>query len=266
MAPRKSNLRKGRKRQPLRAKKQTVSQAVKKYVNRIVHVDQENKSLNFQAQTTFGNVLQSTNMNMYPILPYTGYGTCPQGITQGGRIGNEIKIRKIMLRYVIYPTGYSATTNPFPRPMEIDMFLGYTKQQPGTLPGTVDIGYLFQAGSSSFGPSGNLGDLVSTPNKDYWTIAKRWQHKVGFSDYAGTGGAAAIQYSANNDFKMNVVRRLDITKHCIKTLKFNDGNNTHQGRNLFFFYQAVSANGDTITSSVFPTTMQYWIDITYEDA
>lgn len=269
MAYRKRPLRKLKKRAPRRAKTQKVSLAVKQYVKRTMHVDQENKTANFSPSgVKFGNVLNSTNMNMVPLLPYTGYNTIGQSITAGGRIGNEIKIRKIMLNYVLRPLPYSSTSpgNPFPAPVEVDMFLGFIKQAPGLLPGTVNIGFLFQAGSSSIGPSGLLNDLIADVNKDYWNIKKRWRHKLGFANYGGTGTSADSQAYANNDFKLNIVKKLDITKLCPKTFKFNDGNNTLQGNNLFMFYQCVYANGVTATSATQMAHLDYWVNITYEDA
>ena len=243
-----------------------VSSAVKLYVNRTIHRDQENKSANFNFNVDFGNILQNTTMNMVPLLPYLGYGSIPQGITQGSRIGNEIKIRKLMLNYVLHPTAYNATTNPFPAPIELDMFLGYVKIEPGILPGLSDLGNLFQAGSVSFPPVGGLNDLVSTVNTDYWHISKRWRHKIGYSNYSGTGSNPVPNYYTNNDFKLNVVKKLDITKFVSKTLKFNDSNNTLQGKNLFFFYQAVNAQGTLNTSGMTPCRIDYWVDIQYEDS
>lgn len=243
-----------------------VSLAVKKYIKKVIHTDQENKIINTNYSANFGTVLQSTNMNMYPMLPYVGYSTIPQGILQNNRIGNEVKVRKVMLKYVLRPVAYDSGINPFPAPAEVDMFLGYTKQSSGFLPGTVDIGYLFQQGSGSAAPSGNLGDLIQDVNTDYWTIKKRWRHKIGAAAYTGTGGNAANQYASNNDFKFNVVNKMDITKFCPKTLKFNDNTSSIQGRNLFLFYQAVSATGNILGASNRFISIDFWLDLTYEDA
>lgn len=247
-------------------RKSGVSLAVKKYVSRTIHRDQENKQTNIQTSDNFGSITENSAMNMYPVMPYIGYSTISQGVTQNTRIGNEIKIRKVMLKYVIYPNAYNVTTNTSPIPMEIDMFLGYVKQTPGYIPQAIDIQSLFQSGSTSFTPTGNLTDLIAQPNNDYWCIKKRWGHKVGFSTATGTGSVAGHQYFANNDFKYNVVRKMDITKFCPKTLKFNDSLNTLQGKGLFFFYQAVRADGLGWASTQLPAHIDYWIDTIYEDA
>ena len=252
-----------------RARKPRVSSvplAIKQYVNRAIHVDQENKTMTVNYAGLFGNSTANPSLYSYPITPYTGYLTIPQGVGQNQRIGNEIKIRKVFLRYVLRPQGYNVDNNPFPAPCQIDMYLGRTRICPGDQPIAADFNNLFQSGSASLAPVGSLNDLVSNPNTDYFTIKKRWSHKLGYANYQGTGAINANQYFANNDFKLNVVKKLDITKLCPKTLKFNDTLNTVQGPGLFFWYQAVNAGGGVNGSTVLPAHITFWIDIQYEDA
>jgi len=249
------------------AKKTKVSVAVKKYVNRMIHVDQENKVANFNpAVVKIGSVANSTNLYMRPLLPYPSYNTISQGIGAGQRIGNEIKIRKAVLRYVLRPNPYNVDSNPFPAPVQVDMFLGRTRLCPGDQPISGDFVNLFQNGNSSIGPVGSLNDLIANPNGDYFTIKKRWSHKIGYNDYYGSGSIATQQYFANNDFKMNVIKKLNITKMMPKTIKFNDGTNTVQGPGLFLWYQCVSASGAVNGSTVLPAHLSFWLDIQYEDA
>lgn len=266
MPQRKRVMRKGKKRAPPRAKSQKVSLAVKRYVSRAIHVDQENKNMSVNYAGAFGSCIANPSMYSYPITPYTGYLTIGQGVNQAQRIGNEIKIRKVMLRYILRPTGYNVDSNPFPAPVHVDMFLGRTKICPGDQPIAADFNALFQNGSSSAPAVGSLNDLVSATNKDYFDIKKRWSHKIGYGDYSGSGSIGSTQYFANNDFKLNVMKKLDITKHCPKTLKFNDATNTVQGPGLFLWYQAVNAGGGINASTVLPAHITFWIDIQYEDA
>jgi len=244
----------------------SVSAGVKKYVKTQLARNLENKCMNVNGGFSFGNILESADLNAYPMLPYTGYGTIAQGAGQGQRIGNEVRVKKLMLNYVLRPTPYSALTNPFPEPVEVDLFLGYVNQVPGFLPVPGDMTYLFQNGNSTAAPFGTLRDLISTVNKDYWTIKKRWRHKIGYSSANGTGSVANTQYSNNNDFKLNVVNKLDITKLVDKKLKFLDSANTLQGKNLFFFMEAVAAGGGQFSSTTLPCNIEFWVDLQYEDA
>jgi len=258
-------IRRKAKRAP-RRKTTGVSLAVKKYVKRTIATNVENKIVNFNQSLNFGSSDNNSTLYVYPILPYTGYGTIGQGITQGTRIGNQIKLRKVMLNYIIRPAPYDAVENTTPVPCEVEMYLGRVKSVPGELPNTADMGLLYQLGASTTGPSGDLSDVISDINTDYWLIKKRWRHKIGYSNNQGTGANNQFQFGANNDFKLNVVKKLNITKLCPPTLKFNDSNNTVQGPNLFFFYEAISATGASLAATQKPCHIDYWITIQYEDA
>jgi len=254
------------RRRVVRGRKFGVSSAVKKYVKRTLHVQLENKSVQINAGTGFGNVLQNTTMNAYPMCPLSGFWSIGQGVGSGARIGNQIKTRRCTLSYVLRANQYDAINNPAPIPCEVQLMLGYVKNTPSFAPAAVDINQLFQNGSSSAAPVGNLRDIVSVINTDYWVIKKRWLHKIGYSVSQGTGAQVIPQYYANNDFKLNVVKKMDITKMVPATYQFNDGGISPTSRNLFFMYQAVAASGEILPATRIPITIEYWIDYHYEDA
>ena len=243
-----------------------VSSAVRKYVKSSIHKQIENKSIQAQGALVFGSVVNDPTMHMYPMTPYPGYIQLSQGITQSTRVGNEVRVRKVLLKYVICPNPYSATTNTSPRPCEIQMWLGFVKNASGFLPQATDVDNLFQYNSSDTLPLGTLMDLNQQINKDFWTIKKYWTHKIGFSSSNGTGNVAGSQSFNNNDFKLNAVRRLDITKIYPKVLKFNDNTSQLQGQGLFLFFQAVPADGSTFAGTQTPVQIQFQVDIDYEDA
>jgi len=261
-APRKSQSRKrvaGRR-------KSSVSVGVKKYIKKAIHSSIENKCVQINFGNSFGNINESPDLNSYPMCPLSSYWTISQGTRQGERIGNQIKTRKVMLNYVLRPLPYSATSNPQPNPCEVQLMLGYVKNTPCFAPIAGDFAQLFQSGSSTSAPVGNLRDIISVINTDYWVIKKRWTHKVGYAASEGTGANPANQFQANNDFKLNHVKRLDITKHIPKTHIFNDGSAMTNTKNLFLMYYAVAADGGTYGANGLVANIEFWIDFHYEDA
>jgi len=255
-----------KKRSVVGSRKRSVSVGVKKYVKKQIHKNIENKKVQIQSGLSFGSVAEAPDFNPYPMLPQAGFWSIPGGVGQGGRIGNQCTIRKLTLSYVLFPKPYDVTTNPNPIPQEVDLYLGYVKSTPSTTPSNLDIAQLYQAGSGVAAPSGTLRDLCATVNTDYWTIKKRWRHKIGYSTNSGTGGNAGNAFYANNDFKYNVVNKIDITKFVPKQLLFNDSNNTVMHRNLFFMHQSLRADNNTTGATQLPMGMEFWIDIEYEDA
>lgn len=247
-------------------KSKNVSTAVKTYVKRALGKEIENKSVQINGGLNFGNVLESTDMNAYPMCPLNGFWSIPQGVGAGSRIGNQIKTRRATLSYVLRPIGYDVTINPFPRCTEVQLMLGYVKNTPCFQPAGVDIQQLFQGGSSVVPPVGSLRDIIATINTDYWVIKKRWTHKVGFSIIDGTGSAPTNQYYSNNDFKLNTVKKIDITKFVPATYQFNDSGVSPTSRNLFLMFQAVSATGEVMTATTLPCNIEFWVDYHYQDA
>lgn len=248
------------------SRRSSVSTKIKRYVKRQIHKNIETKKIFVQQGSAFGSVNNNTSMYMFPMLPQSGIWSIPLGVTQGNRVGNKIAIRKVVLRYTLNALAYDAVSNTSCMPCEVDMFLGNVKRYRGELPTSTDIGSLFDGGSTSYAPVASLIDLTSPINTDYWDIKKRWRHKVGNSDVTGSGAQAGAQYFANNDFKLNVVRTLNITKHCPKTVTFNDSNQNQQGPNLYFFYQAIFANNNVMNASQTPLRINYNVEVQYEDA
>jgi len=259
-----------RKRAPKRAKKlyrkSTVGLAVKSYVKRAIHANIENKRQSYNQIYAVGSYANSNTLYARPITPYTGYMVINQGLGQADRTGNRLKVVKAMLRYVAFPLSYDPGANPTPIPQEFQIILGYPKQTSGTIPSNAVIQQLFQVGNTSQPPQGDLGDLITPFNKDVWTIKKYIRHKIGNSAVEGTGSSTNSAYYANNDFKFNVVRSLDITSIYPKNINFNDAGVTHQGAGLYIMVQAINANGTTKSAAIQSLSFEFTVDLTYEDA
>lgn len=266
--PKKRGKRVYRKRTTKRTKPITkVAKVVKSYVKKEIARQAENKVINIQQAREFGSYLDSNTMNVFPMTPYPTLFPAPTlGTASNNRIGNQIRTRKVMLNYVLRPTVYSVANNPNPVPVHVQMYLGYVKQSSGVIPTSSEFNFFYNNGSSSFAPSATLADLISQENKDRFTILKKWTHRVAFANYAGSGGQLAWQTNANNDFKSSIVKKLDITKMYPKILKFDDANQAVQGRGLFLFYQAISANGNALAAGIRPVAIEFWVHLEFEDA
>jgi len=262
---------KNKRRKPLRKKNNkktgqpSVSLTIKKYVNTAIHKMAENKCVQIQGSRSFGTILQSPDLGVYPLAPLSTFWTIGQGVGQGQRIGNQLKTRRVMLNYVLRPNFYNATSNDQPLPQEVNMFLGYVKNTPSQLPIASDFSFLYQNGNTTSAPSGTVRDLISVINTDYWVIKKRWTHKIGYASNTGSGSIPQAAYLANNDFKMNVVKRMDITKYLPRTISFQDTAITSLQKNLFFFQQSIMATGNLGSAIQQPTNIDFWIDYQYED-
>jgi len=246
-------------------KKKPIATNIKNYIQKVISVKAENKITSFSASINFSGIAQSNSLNALPLTPYVGYLTLGQGVGQGQRIGNEVKVKKLHFNYSIVALPYNAVSNISPQPFIVKMTIGNVKQYQGVTPDAGDVYILYQLGSTTLPPTSTISDLLLDYNKDDWNIKKSWTHKIGYSSVSGTGSNAVNQYFANNDFNFNAIRKLDLTSMCNKTLKFNDALNTTSGAGLFVMMEAIPVIGGSFSLTQLVANITYNIIIEYED-
>lgn len=189
-----------------------------------------------------------------PLCPNSTTLTVAQGSGEGDRIGDKIKTHKAIFKGTFYPNGYDMTYNPVPIPYRVRMLILKNKQSPTATP---VLATLFQSGDSSTSPTGNIQDLYQPINQDTCVVYHDSLHKVGFSDYTGTGFVVAAQDYANNDFALNVDVSLDVTKHLPAHIQFNDGTATPTSANIYVLFICASMDGGSSTGNARPIFLAY---------
>lgn len=268
MPQRKRMMRKGRKRPSTYAKKtraRNVSTAVKTYVNRAIHKNIENKSVSFRGDTFFAAYFANLDLNVKPVFPCTAALTIGQGIGAGDRIGNIIKTRRLVIKYTLYPRPYEPTLNPAPVPKEVIVWFGFLKRDRTAQPTVANYGELFQNGSFTQAPTSTLWDAMLPINNDLFTVVKTCRHKLGSAIYSDYAGIKPYNYYANNDFKLNCSKTINLTKHINKTLRFNDGA-SDPDTGLWMWMTAVNADGSSDLTNIASVGMFYNLTYDYEDA
>jgi len=262
--PLKSRKKSYKKRTNMKTKVGVSAAAVKQIAKAEVHRNLQNKeSLAVSTQLNVQSSSWNSALNPISCIPYNNI--VPSAGTQQGRIGNQIRTMSCFLNFTIYPNPYSAASNPVPTPQIVIMMLGKVKNSKPQLPIASDFAKLWQDGSSSRAPYGDLRDLLMNVNKDYFTVYKVMKFKVGHELANGTGGSNVNQHFANNDFKYNTTKRMNITKYCPSILKFND--NTIQPTNdgLWLWYWCVAADGFSAVNTA-PLSMFVTQQYSYENA
>lgn len=251
------------KKKTYKKKPTTLRKLVRKELKRTA----EKKTFNFADLTH--DILPSNHASVasqvFPISPYGGYLDIQQGVSQSGRIGNRIQITNLTLKGSICALPYHATTNIIPLPVQIQMFVFYDKEFPTMLPNPYVANDFFQLGGASAGFRNDLVDLWCPVNTDRYTVVARKSWKVGYASNDGTGSAVGNAFFANNDFKMNVNFSLNLTKHAIKTVRYEDNNSDPTSRGLFVMFNAISSTGGQMNSSTVPAVLQFSADVTYTD-
>lgn len=244
-----------------------VSKAVKSYVSKAIHRNVENKSYQIQWSQNLGSYNNSNTLYAFPLTPYSGGLNILQGVTQSTRIGNQIKPRKLIWDFIISNKAYDAVTNPTPQPMEVQLLICSMKPCAGELPSPTDVSFLYQLNSSAIAPTGNISDLTQKLNTDLFQVHKVMNFKLGYSTMSGSGSLPNYQSFANNDFKLNVRRRLNLMKYCPKVVTYNDNISTPSSKCVFAMWNITPSIGATsFNASVLPVRLDSTISIDYEDA
>jgi len=242
-----------------------VSSAVKSYVSRAIHSKIENKTISDRNQVDFGSYTFQDDMSVRPISPSPSSLVIAQGVGQGGRVGNTITTRKLLLKYILYPNKQDDAVNPQPIPQEVMIWIGFLKGARAISPSVPSYSLFFQDGSTSVAPYSNLWDCMLPVNQDVFTICKSFRHKLGNEVYTDYAGIKPNNYFSNNDFKLNCTKTVDLTKYLNKVIKFND-TSTQSDTGLYMWMTSVNADGTQSDTSSRPVGMKYVIRYDYEDA
>lgn len=244
------------------APKATFAKRVKTVISRMA----ENKTQNFRAgMNLYHYTAPNWGLSVVPCTPDTLFLSIQQGVGQGDRIGNSIKVKSLKLTGVVRPLPYSATTNPEPSPLYLKLFFLTRKDNPANI--FPNLGDLFQYGNSAESPGNStlLQNMNRQINTDSWMVHTTRTFKLGYANYGGTGGSLDSQLHANNDFKLNHFINVDLTKYCVKTLKFNDNTTDPNTRNIVMYPVIYTANGANLANNSITARMEYALDIVYED-
>lgn len=247
-----------------RTSKKTSS--IKKMVKREIAKNVENKTCQVLDMNESIRAVDSATFTsgIFAVSPMSTGLQVLQGVGNGSRIGNLIKIKRLTMKGTVWPRAYNATDNPYPQPIQIKMWLFYQRDEPTALPSPYTD--FFQYNNTTSGFQNDLIDLWMPVNSEKYVVKYTKVFKLGFSNNAGSGSVAPQQYYANNDFKYNHNFSVDVTPYLVKNVKFNDNNSDPTTRALWCMFTPLNADGSVIVSTYIPAQYSVMLDMEYEDA
>jgi len=250
-------------------KKPKVTQAIKAYVKRTIHTNQENKiafiafdSLPLYNYAFAGSLYQSCTA---PLTPYTSYLSITQGTGVSNRIGNQISVRRAYLKILLVSAPVDATNNITPTPQIINLFIYGTKPSYDSLSviQNASLNSFFDSGNSYIGITSDLSDNMYDLNKDIIIPHMRKQYKLGSSTYFTPTNQQAFY---NNDHKLNYIIKIDVTKWYPKKIIWNDTATTPTTRNLYFTLESCNSTGTAAPAQNIPVFYSWSMELQYEDS
>lgn len=238
--------------------------AIKKVVKSEIIKMAETKNSNYSSSFAVLNYSSANwaSINLIPISPYPGYLSILQGVEQGERVGNSIRIKKQNVKLVLYPQPYTALTNIKPQPMEVIIWVFGIKNNDVIPPNLTDF---FMDGNTSASPTGRLPDLIQDVNKDIYILYKKITRKLGYSNIIGSGNSVNDQYYANNDFKLNHIVNINTTKYLPTNVVWNDTSTIPHTKGVFFAIQVIHADGTATGPVDVPANAYMEINTYYTD-
>lgn len=261
------------RRRPLRGRKAVAKKAIKSAFNRrfayavkrVIDRVSETKLTNFVAPAKPLYTVASADwggsvLNLVPEASGASHTmfTISQGVNQGDRIGNDIRITKCVLSGVIRCNHfYDINQNYNPCPLRVTMWIVKIKNHltdSVTNLETIVDNTFFQLGDVSDGFVSTTVDLTRTPNTDQVTVLKKRTFYLGMGNYisgfgVNSGNNGAQQFNQDGA-TMSRMFRMDISKIMPKKLVFNDGTDTpSNARRLWLFFSCQRVDGTVSQTS-----------------
>lgn len=229
----------------------TVSQAVKRYVNRTIHTNIENQT---KSVVYLNNAVTSSTGYSQPLIP---------ALLQGGsdvekRRGNEVSLRGGYVKGYVNLLPFDGTTNP-QSTVHVRMMIISMKDENVA---TFDAGNIWQFGNSSLGIQNNIGDCLYQVNKELFTVYEQKTFTLGATSLTNT--VSTFPPNIMSNLKSTVPFYFNWGKHFKQKLKYNDGSTLCTNRNCFLFVTASYADGSGLALA--PVEVHFLNQYNFEDA
>lgn len=150
-----------------------------------------------------------------------------QGTSQSQRLGNQIKLKRWVIKGTVYfdlnngTIEIPAVSNPFKQNQGyVNLYFGRKLNMDNQI--DTELTDLFQNGSDAVSPQGLIIDRLYTINRDVYKIYWHKEYKIGISALSGQPPLSGSLN--NNDYKLNEEFGFDVCKLCTKNkvIKYDD--------------------------------------------
>lgn len=280
------------RRNKRRVTRRPIKRAIRREKNRLFRTRVKNIIQSTAETKTVSNFIQNANplqlywavgaavgTNLWCLTPCDDTSvpvrlTIAKGTADGQRVGNQIRIKQAYLIFTMNAAAYSAGSNPVPRPQLIRLFFFKRRVNSNTTPSKPELcgtdangtgGNWFQNGTGQNGMVGTVRDMTQQLNTDMYQYIASRTYKLGNSEAFGDGAQISSQYFTNNDFKYNIIKRINVTKMLPKVFKWNDADNIVTPP-VWCLVQTVNADGSVPSLvNTYPVTCSVTLQWKYTD-
>lgn len=216
-----------------------VPKKLKKYVNRVVARQIQNKTVQrVLDQTIYTNVIANTDV--YSLMP-----SISQGTGQADREGNKIRLRKAYLRLT------AATLTGIASSQYVDIYI-FKNKYGNAIPTAAEMAKFLENGNSSTSYAGLPVTRLRPVNPDIFTLKKKFTMLLASPTTGASGSLRPTGY-----------RVADITSCFKKVWHYDDVAATPTDENLFITVGATDPQNQTFQNY---GEYSFCVDYEYEDA
>lgn len=234
-----------------RTVKPKMSPAMKAQIQRLIDKNIEVKRWSWaagpQSITFYSDSTNFANWNVLDLGP-SSTNSLVQGDGNSDRSGNRVRVKKVQLKLIVYPNAYDVNVNDNPQPCDVRILIMHPKATPIDL---VVSSTFFDNNNTTNSPQDVLSDMQQEINKDLYVVNYDNIIKIGNANGTGTGSNANRNYFANNDYKLNHILDLDVTKFFPKNITWEDDTTTPTS------FQPVLVMLPAEATGLAPTSTQY---------
>lgn len=257
---------KGQKNKPKTKQPSKMVKMVTQIVNRRINQNVENKH---GAVTNLLLVNQLGTATITSAFAQSLTPSIPQNTSESGRIGNSVTVKRVTLvGYMCLNNVGLSGENPYvPSQYNVRLFIGRLKLTNST-PITANYNVLLRTGATALQfDSQDPLSLCRGINTEEWTIFYDRIHKIGVQSPANNAATFNIASGiANNDYKLNKMLKIDLTRMIKKKLLFSDSGTQPTNTGLYIFAGLVDALGSNALPASPPVLLHYDLEMSYEDA
>lgn len=264
-------LRKAKGRKVYRKKSAVkTSRAFRLKVKRIIHNMAENKTWtnvvqNLSLTPAITGSLSTTSQNPwnYNLLPQLSQGT---GST--GRIGNQVRVVKNVIRGFVNIRPYDATINTMNCPYQVKIYVFSIKTYTNFLGDMVYSNWaqFFRINNADTGFYGTMLDMIMPVNDEIFTLHTTRTFQLSSAPFLVGNGTSNQGYSSPSG-RWSVPFSIDVTKYA-RILKYDDNTSARvTNKSLIIAAQVVKQDGSTNPYLVANdlAEIHFMHDVRYED-
>lgn len=261
----------GKKAVVRKALRKSWKKSVAKVAKRVINQMAENKVVTYSFSSTPACLQATTSSlagNYFVVSPSTtAYYTITQGTGNNNRVGNSVSTKSLLVNLVMCPQSYNSVTNNLMTPCEILVYFYKVKGYTNAFQSATDIQNFYENGSTTTGPLGYLMDINAKMNKDGYNYLTHRRYKLGRSIVGSTANMTAANYNqaTNNDFKWNIVDKINLTKYCPKALQWSDSTVSPSQPYIHMLIQVLAADGSIFPIDQLPVKCYGKVEYQFQD-